>query len=389
MAFSSKGVLPGLFAVLGYTVFSLVVLAALLEFASWAIWSAYHTKHLEGPENQAASPVYAGTAWAQEFWQEEYSRRKSRRSYVPFLLWDVTNWHGKYINNDESPTGVWRRTLNPADDQCKLKHRLTVWIFGGSTVYGTGVPDWATLPSYLSRDLNAASSDCVMVSNFGVEGYVSNQEVILLMEELKAGGHPDIVIIYDGLNDAGAAGPSSGPPHPHFSFDLIKGRVEGSISTCFAFIHESYALRLAGAVRGSLFPRSSSQSVLDELHTKGVAALDNYEANLSVARALSKAYDFRIYCFWQPSLYYGQKPLVPFEKQMPEVATRDTWSVITTAVYQEAEARATATRNFIFLGDMFDSVPEPIYIDEGHLGPRGNELAAQAVAKYIREHSEN
>jgi hypothetical protein len=120
-----------------------------------------------------------------------------------------------------------------------------------------------------------------------------------------------------------------------------------------------------------------------------VAALDNYEANLSVARALSKAYDFRIYCFWQPSLYYGQKPLVPFEKQMPEVATRDTWSVITTAVYQEAETRATATRNFIFLGDMFDSVPEPIYIDEGHLGPRGNELAAQAVAKYIREHSEN
>ena len=134
MVFSSKGVLPNLFAVLGYTVFSLVVLAALLEFASWAIWSAYHTKHLEGPENQAASPVYAGTAWAQEFWQEEYSRRKSRKSYVPFLLWDVTDWHGKYINNDQGPTGVWRRTLNPAEDQCKLKHRLTVWIFGGSTV---------------------------------------------------------------------------------------------------------------------------------------------------------------------------------------------------------------------------------------------------------------
>jgi hypothetical protein len=388
MAFSSKGVLPGLFAVFGYTVFSLVVLAALLEFASWAIWLGYHTKHLEGPENQAASPVYAGTAWAQEFWQEEHSRQKARKSYVPFLLWNVTNWHGKYINNDESPTGVWRRTLNPADDQCKLKHRLTVWIFGGSTVYGTGVPDWATLPSYLSRDLNAASSDCVVVSNFGVEGYVSNQEVILLMEQLKAGGHPDIVIIYDGLNDAGAAGPSSGPPQPHFSFDLIKGRVEGSISTCFAFVRESYALRLARAVRGSLFPRRSSQPVLDELHTKGVAALDNYEANLSVARALSRAYSFRIYCFWQPSLYYGQKPLVPFEKEMPEIATRDTWSVITTAVYQEAATRAS-TGHFIFLGGLFDSVPEPIFIDEGHLGPRGNELAAQTVAKYIRAHSEN
>ena len=86
-----------------------------------------------------------------------------------------------------------------------------------------------------------------------------------------------------------------------------------------------------------------------------MAALDNYEANLGVAKALSKAYGFRIYCFWQPSLYYGQKPLVPFEKQMPEIATRDTWSVITTAVYQEAATRATAG-NFIFLGGLFDSV---------------------------------
>jgi lysophospholipase L1-like esterase len=300
----------------------------------------------------------------------------------------LTNWHGKYINNDESPTGVWRRTLNPAEDQCKLKQRLTVWIFGGSTVYGTGVPDWATLPSYLSRDLNAASSDCVLVSNFGVEGYVSNQEVILLMEQLKAGGHPDIVIIYDGLNDAGAAGPASGPPHPHFSFDMIKRRVEGSISGCFDFIRESYTLRLAGTIRGFLFRGHPSRSVLDELHTKGVAALDNYEANLNVAKALGKAYNFQIYCFWQPSLYYGQKPLVPFEKQMPEIATRDTWSLITTAVYQEAATRAS-TGQFIFLGGLFDSVPEPIFIDEGHLGPRGNELAAQAVAKYIEDHPMN
>ena len=60
MGFSSKGVLPGAFAILGYTVFSLVVIAALLEFTSWAIWSSYHAKNLEGPENQAASPVYAG-----------------------------------------------------------------------------------------------------------------------------------------------------------------------------------------------------------------------------------------------------------------------------------------------------------------------------------------
>jgi lysophospholipase L1-like esterase len=292
------------------------------------------------------------------------------------------------VNNDESNTGLWRRTINPTSDECKTRP-VNVWIFGGSTMYGTAVPDWATIPSYLSRDLNASGSSCVVVSNFGVEGYVSNQELILLMEQLKAGGHPDVVIFYDGLNDAGAAGPSSGPPRPHFSIDKIKPRVEGSLAGRFDFIRESYTFLTAKAVEGVFLGRHSSQSVLNELHAKAVATLDNYEANLRVAKALAQAYKFRIYCFWQPSLYYGQKPLVPFEKQLPEISTRDPWALITTAVYQEAENRATTAGGFVFLGGVFDLVKEPIYLDQGHLGPRGNELAAQAVARYIQAHPQD
>jgi lysophospholipase L1-like esterase len=337
--------------------------------------------------SQAASPAYAGHEWAQGFWQEEHLRQKSRHDYVPFLLWGVNNWHGRYVNNDEGKTGVWRRTVNPARDDCQA-HEVTVWTFGGSTVYGIGVPDWATLPSFLSRDLNVAGSDCAVVSNFGVEGYVSNQELILLMEQLKVDGHPDIVIFYDGLNDALAAGPSSRPPQPHFEFDLIKHRIEGTLKGRFDFIRESYTLRLAGAIRAGLFGQHFSRSVLGELHTKSVATLDNYERNLSVAKALAKAYNFRLYCFWQPSLFYGQKPLVPFEKKLSEIAVKDSWSSIA-AVYQEARTRAAPIGSYVFLGNLFDSVPEPIYIDEAHLGPRGNELAAQAVARYIEDHLGN
>lgn len=377
---------PRLFAIFGYAIFSLVVLAVLLELTSWAIWSVYQrSAYRGGSELQAASPAYLGDEWAAEFWPEERLRQKSRKVYVPFLIWGVTHWHGKYINNDEGTTGLWRRTINPTRNDCKSTP-VTVWIFGGSTMYGTGVPDWATLPSYLSRDLNVGRSDCIVVSNFGVEGYVTNQELILLMEQLKAGRRPNIVIFYDGLNDAGAAGPSSGPPKPHFYVEIVKARIEGSISGRFDFLRDSYTLRVAGAILGSLFPRHSVRSVLDELHPKAVATLDNYQANLGVLKVLAKAYNFRIYCFWQPSLYYGHKPLVPFEQELP---VSDPWSRIVTAVYQEAETRAVNTEDFIFLGGIFDSVKEPVYVDQGHLGPRGNELAAQAVAKYIRDHSEN
>src|ERR1700721_2351404 len=140
-----------------------------------------------------------------------------------------------------------------------------------------------TLPVLFSRDFNPASPNCVQVSNFGVEGYLTNQELILLMEQLKAGGHPDMVIFYDGLNDAGAAGPSSGPPKPHFYIEMIKPRVEGSLAGRLDFIRESYTFQIAKAMQGVLFRRHSSQSVLNELHTKAVATLDNYEANLRLA----------------------------------------------------------------------------------------------------------
>jgi hypothetical protein len=258
-------------------------------------------------------------------------------------------------------------------------------------MYGTAVPDWATIPSYLSRDLNAGSRDCVAVSNFGVEGYVTDQELILLAEQLKAGGDPDIVIFYDGVNDSSLAWPPSSSPNAHFLFRTIKTRVEGSVSGRLDFLQKSYAMRLVREGLAALHPARSFPSLIAEAQPSVVTTLDNYVANLRLVRALGEAYKFKLYCFWQPMLVYGHKPLVPFEQQM---ATRDAsgiseesaWFLTIAAAYREAERRAARSGNFVFLGSLFDSTREPIYVDEAHLGPRGNELAAQAIARYIQDY---
>src|SRR5215831_4053432 len=230
------------FALLGYAIVCLVLVAALLELVSWTILSLLPP--VKQPHKE--SPVYEGVGWAKDFWRENASRERVHRVYVAFRVWSVTNWHGKYINNDAGPRGVWRRTLNPSN--CDPRDALSVWIFGGSTMYGYGVPDWATIPSYLSRELNAGAQNCVVVSNFGVEGYVIDQELILLEEQLKAGAHPDIVVFYDGINDSSLAWPTYSLPRTHFGFGPIKSRVEGSVSGRFDFLHKSYAGRLAEAI---------------------------------------------------------------------------------------------------------------------------------------------
>lgn len=50
-------------------------------------------------------------------------------------------------------------------------------------------------------------------------------------------------------------------------------------------------------------------------------------------------------------------------------------------IFQEAQRRAATTGEFLLLGNVFDSVENPIYLDCVDQSPRGNEIAAQAVAQ--------
>jgi len=372
--------LPQYFTILGYTVFCLLVVAISLELGSWALLSGYDYFRGAPIANQVTSPAIAGYTWASEVWREE-SLLWKHRSYVPFRVWGLAKANGKYMNNDASELGIWRRTLNPPANECEKRPRIDLWILGGSAVYGMGVPDWATLPTYLSRDLNAAGTSCTVVTNLGVEAYVANQELILLIEQLKSGRHPDIVVFYDGFNDANQG--ASGDPTAHYDFLTIKARVEGSVKGRLDFLRESHAAHLVGGLIAP-FRGKHSPTVDEASQAKASATLDNYQANLQVAGALSRAYHFKLYFFWQPMLFYGHKVLVPFEQQL--VDRNATSYQVIAAAYREAEKRAANTGAFVFLGGVFDSIQDPVYLDEVHVGPVGEQLAAQAVAQYIENH---
>lgn len=64
-----------------------------------------------------------------------------------------------------------------------------VFVFGGSTTFGTGVPDGETLPAYLGEVLRAAGKE-VEVFNFGAPSYYSSQERIALERLLTNGIRP-------------------------------------------------------------------------------------------------------------------------------------------------------------------------------------------------------
>jgi len=207
---------------------------------------------------------------------------------------------------------------------------------------------------------------------------------MLLMEQLKAGGRPGMVIFYDGVNDSYAGAVSPCIPTAHMSLFNIKARVEGTLAGRLDFLRSSYALRLAMAALNSLHRSSAARSGADETESKAAATLDNYELNLQIATILGKAYGFRVFCFWQPAFVYGHKPLSSLETVIAgNQAAKNSFNILT-KVYQHAAHRSETDNAFVFLGDIFDSVKEPLYIDKWmHLSPLGNELVARSVAEHV------
>lgn len=375
------------FAFIGYLIFSIIVAAAALELGAFAIWTMSHGARPNRQEKLGSvSPAYAEFPWAAEFWKEEAQRRKGHNGgYVPFRIWGTPEWHGKYVNNDKYQFGVVRRTTDSLGPECKNQPVMDVWMFGGSTLYGSGVPDWATIPSLLAKELNSTPKRCVAITNFGTEAYNTNQEVLLLIEQLKAGRRPDAVIFYDGVNDSYTGVYQPGIATAHMQYAQISARVESKLAGKLEFLRHSYALML---VRRMLLSKQKQDPAAIEAETKLKAAqtLDNYQANLQMVRSLAGIYHFSVYSFWQPSLAYGSKPIVPYEKELIRVDTNSPDGSALQPMrfaYQEAERRVAKNGGFTFLANILDSEQEPLYLDEWHLGPKGNELVAQAIARKL------
>ena len=157
-----------------------------------------------------------------------------------------------------------------------------VWIFGGSAVWGTGVEWDETIPSYLAK----YGYDVI---NYGEAGYVSTQEVILLMQELKKGIIPDIVVFYDGFNDTFSAYQQgiAGLPMNEFNrveeFNLSKKWFGEYLRVKFYTSEHNY----------------NEECYLD--------VVNNYIENMWVVYALAKHYRFQLCYFWQDYNYEDNK----------------------------------------------------------------------------------
>jgi len=311
------------------------------------------------------SPVYAEFPDRDEFWREQ-RRAKRGAKFQPYYHWRRGAFVGEFTN--VSSEGI-RLTVKEKVSSGANK----LFMFGGSTLWGTGSPDRYTIPSELQALLGSEYD----VYNFGETGYVSTQELNYLLHRLALGDIPDTVIFYDGVNDgyAGAYSPSI-PRDPQKLREERKIQ-NGTLADLFSIFMKSNYYKFFFMADSQ---RNWDLQVENKIELNSALVIEMYEAHIKQVKALSKEYGFQALFFWQPNLFSLNRNMNEFER-----ATIKNASPVLVksqkAVYEVAKARLSGREEekIYFLGDIFDAVAEPVYIDWIHIGPNGNAIVARRM----------
>jgi len=330
-------------------------------------------------------------AWGPILCHEE-SLVAGQPTYEPYALWRYPPYKGQTIDIDED--GLRHTDYSRCDAGA-----YTIWMFGGSALWGSGSPDSGTIPSLLANAY-ASRGHPVCIRNFGMLGWVSNQELVALVLMLKRSDiAPKLVIFYDGINDVLACWQYR-RPGLHLHVEVIRERLE-SISApptagSFFYLRNSNVARAVLPSPSLALSMSGMPAVPhpDYLAAAGPAQkttsgaanalVSYYLRNLQVVAALAQQYGFRYAFFWQPALWAEHKPLSDEEKAISRIQSNSVAGITSffPAVYERM--RSVRQPHLYYIGDAFNNVRTSLYLDYAHISPRGNAIVVQRMFTILR-----
>jgi hypothetical protein len=241
------------------------------------------------------------------------------------------------------------------------------------------------------------TSYAVQVSNYGMVGYVSTQEMILLLEQLQKGNVPDLVVFYDGYNDMGSAlinhraGETYGELSRRLEFNAFNQWSSDHLSlykqALTLFVLNSGLGRLAeklssvtGRYGGKMGQEADPGHGDDwrEMEALQEQVVRTYLANKALVEAVGRSFGFRCLFFWQPSIWTKSRH-TPYEDRETGMPGEGNFM---RGVNRRIESIASETSIYDLSGVFGDSA-EPYYIDEVHITGEGNRIVAQAMLSRI------
>jgi lysophospholipase L1-like esterase len=163
-----------------YFIFSVIII-----FSPLLIDLKKSTTFLPFDDKRSELLNYESISWAKRHFFE-FSKLSTK--YYDHITWRRDDFNGETITIKNG------YRMNSANENFTLNK--DIWVFGGSTTWGTGSDDENTVPSLIEKLTN------ISTLNLGETGYNTTQELNLLLKELVK-HKPKKIIFYDGVNDVG------------------------------------------------------------------------------------------------------------------------------------------------------------------------------------------
>jgi hypothetical protein len=347
-----------------------VTFAVLLIVVNWAC-SFYLQSAGQGSRDKL--PNYASDhAHAVEVFAD-YNR--VQHQYEPFVGWKTLPYKGTTLHITTSG----QRTHEPPTYSGK-KEKI-VRFFGGSTMWGEGSDDQHTIPALFN-----VQNPQYEIYNHAQLAYNSRQELDALISLYSKNEKTDLVIFYDGVNDAAFLCPKDIkqlPAHrlvPMFREKLYVGKsalikdmakklfVENILKTIYAFTYKT----------------TPETSPYDCLSTPGKAEeiAEIMIRNWEIAHELVTNRQGKFIAILQPAAFIS-KPKTDHLKLDEELGKNFQ------EVYKHLKQKI-ATRNYdwvVDLSDQFDG-DDYIFIDFCHVSPNGNAIMAKAITNVVKQTKE-
>lgn len=318
--------------------------------------------------------------YTDETWFEQYMVEAKKifrhMAWEPYVYWRAKSFHSQYINIHADGH---RKTWNKVNQGKEL---FTVYMFGGSTVWGWGARDEYTIPSWVSKMLNQKlpTNYNISVVNCGQLGYVSTQEVFSLIKQLKTGSSPSFVVFYDGLNDIFSAYQSGIAGLPQNELDRKQVFEKSGLNLRTRLIQKkSYLYQLVNARMDS---QEIDQSIENYFKIKQLAQEVSgiYFKNIEIISALADHFMFDHLNYWQPILFTKKTPS-HFEQGLLE--HHQFWKPLADEVAVCMARSRIETNCFFNINHLLDDQERTLFIDPWHLSETGNEIVARRISEDI------
>lgn len=330
---------------------------------------------------QADGLQYEKAEWFKEY-AEEWKKVFVTVRWESYVYWNLEPFQGKHINVNEHGLRI---TYNPQKTEAK-RSPINIFMFGGSTMWGAGARDRHTIASILSRFLCDAGVDA-RISNFAQLGYVSSQEVISLISELKNENPPKITIFYDGFNDVfsaltnGVAGIPLKESNRRAEFNITKSG--GKLLKAFIKNFKIFQL-----LNYRANPKHIGAKIRGDENELSDDVVRIFKSNIKLVETLGATYGFSPIFYWQPTIFHKNHLTEYEQKQARKIEHSKLF--FQTAYHKIKSCDVLSNKvNFHYIADLFSDIRHPYYIDFGHITEGGNQEIANRMLVDVLEIIEN